>query len=178
MKHFSPEQICLAGTTEPRQHPFCQFSGRFTAQGFSCNIFKSLVAGRLRDGTAEVRSLTVLGGTVWGRFVLRLLWIKRILLALNLSSPPLLFRKGLEGDLDMRRKVKLLTRQLETLCAVLCPRPEQSIILKLEVLGKTISSVEYLTVRILQAAESQHSFVSIAAIVGRKSKHFQGRYSF
>lgn len=31
--------------------------------------------GRARDGTAEVRSLTVSGGTVWEHFVLQLLWI-------------------------------------------------------------------------------------------------------
>lgn len=84
----------------------------------------------------------------------------------------------MEGNLDTRRKVKLWIRQLETVYAVLCPRTEHSVIPKLEVLAKTISSVEYLTVRIIQVAESQHSFDSIATIAGQKSKHFQGRCSF
>ena len=77
-------------------------------RGFSYSVFKSLAVGRVRDGTAKVRNLTILECTVWGHFVLQLLWIKSILWALNLSSPPLLFRKGLEGNLNMRRKVKLL----------------------------------------------------------------------
>lgn len=39
---------------------------------------------------------------------------------------PLLFRKGLQGNLNMRRKVKLLIWQLEIVCAVLCPRTEHT----------------------------------------------------
>lgn len=77
-------------------------------RGAFLSVFQSLAVGRLRDGTAEVRGLTLWGGTVWGHFLLQLLWIKSILWSLNLSSPPLLFRKGLEGNLNMRRKVKLL----------------------------------------------------------------------
>lgn len=77
-------------------------------QGFSYSVCKSLAVRRCRDGTAEVRSLTVLDGTVCGHFVLQLLWIKSVLWAPNLSSPPLLLRKELEGNLNMKRKVKLL----------------------------------------------------------------------
>lgn len=50
-------------------------------------------------------------------------------------------------------------------CAMLCPRIEHGVILK----AKTVCSVEYLTIRILQIAESQDSFDSAATIVGQKS---------
>lgn len=50
-------------------------------------------------------------------------------------------------------------------CAMLCPRIEHGVILK----AKTVCSVEYLTIRILQVAESQDSFDSAATIVGQKS---------
>lgn len=70
----------------------------------------------------------------------------------------------------MRRKIQAWILQLEIVCAVLCPRIEHGVILK----AKRVCSVEYLTTRILQVAESQDSFDSPATIVGQKSKHFQG----
>lgn len=66
-------------------------------QGFSYSVCKSLAVRRCRDGTAEVRSLSVLGGAVCGHFVLQLLWIKSVLWAPNLSSLPLLLRRDWRG---------------------------------------------------------------------------------
>lgn len=54
-------------------------------------------------------------------------------------------------------------------CAVLCPRSECFVIPK----AKTVCCVEYLTIKILQVAESQDNFDSPATIVGQKSKLFQ-----
>lgn len=87
------------------------------------------------------------------------------------SSPPLLFRKGLYRNLNIRRKVKLLIWQLETVCALLCPRTEHNVIHKLEVLAQTISSVvvKCLIARILKVAESQDSSDSRAMIAGQKA---------
>lgn len=168
---YSCLHVFLASPAEPRQHPFCEFSSLFSVRGFSYSVFKSLAAGRGSNGTANVRSLIVLGGYSSGGIlyqgccgVSQCYWHWTF-------SPPLLFRKGLYRNLNIRRKVKLLIWQLETVCTLLCPRTEHNIIHKLEVLAQTISSVivKCLIARILKVTESQDSSDSRATIAGQKA---------
>lgn len=151
------------------QHLFHQFSSTFNVQGFSL-CFQTLWE---EPGMGQLSSEVWL---FWGYS----LGASCTSAALDYESfghwiSPVLFRKGLEGNLNTRRKVQVWIWQLEIVCAVLCPRTEQGVTLKLK--AKTVCSVGYLTIRILQTGESQDSFDSPATIVGQKSKHFQGNVS-